>query len=299
VSQSSRDSGAIEIEVSNDKEKRATLTLQKLPVTFSLLFVVPQSRRTFELKGIPPRSRSVSIAESGNVDTAPPDSTPEDSPQRSIPDTKGIKGHPKQVLCVAFSPDGKYLATGAEDEKVRLWDVNKSQVKRVLSGHTGPVKSVAFCRNGKVLASGAADNTVKLWDTSTFSVLQTLRGHQGEVLSVAFSPDCKVLATGSGDRTLRVWDATTGTVKRVLGSPEKTSSVEEFVSVAFSSDGKTVVGARTYHDGVRTEGQILFHNVDTGALCRTLTVPCHLNAMAISPDGRSVAAGGGQHRASV
>ena len=91
---------------------------------------------------------------------------------------------------------------------IRLWDVNKGELLRVLEGHTNRVSSVAFSPDGTTLASGSFDNTIRLWDVATGNQISPLRGHTGPVLSVAFSPDGKTLVSGSEDRTVRIWDAT-------------------------------------------------------------------------------------------
>ena len=89
------------------------------------------------------------------------------------------------------------LASGSDDNTVRLWDVQTGEQLRTLEGHTDGVTSVAFSPDGNTLASGSDDNTVRLWDVQTGEQLRTLEGHTGSVNSVAFSPDGSTLASGS------------------------------------------------------------------------------------------------------
>jgi hypothetical protein len=112
---------------------------------------------------------------------------------------------------VAFSSDGKTLASGGDDTTIRLWNVVTGElIGQPLRGHDGPVESVTFSSDGKTLASGSDDTTIRLWDPQdSGAVLAVLRGHLDRVWSVAFSPDEKgeILASGSADTDIRLWIA--------------------------------------------------------------------------------------------
>jgi WD40 repeat protein len=109
-----------------------------------------------------------------------------------------LQGHTYWIGSLAFSGDGKTLASGSADQTVRLWDLATGQQRALLKGHTGIVHSVAFSPDGKTLASagGFPDNTVRLWDAATGKERAVLKVHTSTVLSLAFSPDGKTLASG-------------------------------------------------------------------------------------------------------
>jgi hypothetical protein len=109
---------------------------------------------------------------------------------------------------VAFSPDGKTLASGSLDNTIILWDVEiRQRIGDPLIGHKGTINTLAFNPDGQTLASGSSDNTIILWDVATRQPIgDPLTGHTASVLSLAFSPDGKTLASGSADDSIILWD---------------------------------------------------------------------------------------------
>jgi WD40 repeat protein len=112
-------------------------------------------------------------------------------------------------LNVAFSPDGRRLATGGEANTVKVWDVETGRELQTFRGHIGEVHTLAFSPDdGQWVASGGEGSTVKVWDSHTGTLVRNFRGHTGLVSSVAFSPDGRRLVSGSRDSTVKVWDLT-------------------------------------------------------------------------------------------
>jgi uncharacterized delta-60 repeat protein len=185
--------------------------------------------------------------------------------------------HEDQVVAVAFSPDGKYVASGSEDGTARVWEAQTGHEIARMS-HEDYVVAVAFSPDGKYVISGSWDDTARVWEAQTGHEVARM-SHEGYVVAVAFSPDGKYVISGSGDGTARVWEAQTGhEVARI-------SHKDGVAAVAFSPDGKYVAsGSR--------DGTARVWEAQTGREIARVNHEVYVIAVAFSPDGKYVISGG-------
>lgn len=189
-------------------------------------------------------------------------------------------GHGNVVSSVAYSPNGRWLASGSGDTTIRLWDVGTGRSFRTLTGHTGPVTNVVFSRDGRWLASASFDRTVKLWDVVTWHEMRSMSDHIRAAYALAFSRDSRWLASGDAKRVM-VWEAATGNKRYILSGHTDT-----VVAVAFSPDGRLLASASS-------DRTVKLWDMSTGTEKRTLGHKEIVNTVTFSPDGQWLASSGG------
>lgn len=153
-----------------------------------------------------------------------------------------LQGHKDAVACIRFAPDDRLIATGSYDHTIRLWPTGPANPDaKTLEGHRGAVLSIAFHPHQGTLASGSIDGTIKLWDVRKASLQKTLAGHRSWVNAVAYHPEGGLLASGSSDGTIRLWTGSKAEAERVLFATKA-----EVRCVAFSPDGRWLAAGLRY-----------------------------------------------------
>jgi len=260
------------------------------------------------------------------ADTGPPDAHRASLPGTDVP--PGMYRFPSGhvVFSLAFSPDGKVLASGGSDPVIRLRQAGTGRPVRSFRTHQGAVSTVLFTPGGKVLVSAGYDGTIRSWDVATGKQLRRVQGHDDVVSSLALSADGTVLASAGWDRVIRLWDTATG---KELGS--LVGHRDRVWSVAFSPDGRSLAsgsGDKTirlwdvaagaelrrlgeHHGGIfgvafSPDGGVLAASENNGVclwdvatgteLTRLRGQPTNVAAFTFSPDGRTLACGDGDCR---
>jgi WD40 repeat protein/tRNA A-37 threonylcarbamoyl transferase component Bud32 len=192
-----------------------------------------------------------------------------------------LRGHERLVTSVAFTRDGKTLASGSDDHTVKLWDVATAREQATLEGHSAGVWSVAFTPDGKTLASGGGEGVVRLWNVAARRQRTPLEGHTGPVSCLAVTADGKTLASGSHDRTVQLWEVATGRALATLAD-----HTDWVWSVALTADGKRLASASE-------DGTVKWWDVAKGQVLHTLRGhKGPVSAVAVTADGKALASGG-------
>ena len=150
----------------------------------------------------------------------------------------GSLDHDLWASCVAYSPNGRLIASGSFDKSVVIWTSETGERVHTLRLHTAPVTCVAFSHDGSLLATGSIDRSAIIWDVETGEEIVQLRGHQNMVTGIAFGKGDTRIATASTDQTVWIWEVDTGEAMLTLSQENA-----NFSDVAFSCDGNRLVAA--------------------------------------------------------
>ena len=181
---------------------------------------------------------------------------------------------------IAWSPDGRFLASGNPDGQIAVWDVETGLLHHRLDRGDRLVWSVAWSPDGKRLASGSHQGIVGIWDAESGERLSILERHGGWVRSVAWSPDGRSLATGSNDRSLAIWDTGSGERLKVFEGHR-----DRVLSVRWSPEGKRLASASG-------DGSLIIWDVASGEQRHRHQVRSGwLRSLTWSPDGRYISCG--------
>ncbi len=197
---------------------------------------------------------------------------------------KTLTGHSGKVTSVAFSSDGKTLASAGADRTAVLWDVGEGKKLRSFTGHTKALTSVVFAPDGKCLVTAGGDGTIRIWDVESGKALRTLSGSAN---SIAVAPDGRTLASGGDDGKLRVWEIGTGKCIHTLEAAKR-----GIFAVAYSADGTKLASAGHWMARI--------WDAEKGTELRQLKVPASDSEVAVvygvsfSSDGAWIAAAGSQ-----
>ena len=196
-----------------------------------------------------------------------------------------LDGHDSSLDSVAFSPDGKILASGGSypDNKIHLWDVETGQHLRTLSGHYSGVRSLAFSPDGRILASSGWDAILHLWDLETGELKISNDEHSSFVHSEAISPDERILGRGGDAGLIRLWDRASGEKLGVLNTESS-----RVTNLLFSTDGSILIASTD-------EPDFNIQLWDLNAAKRISTLNGHKNfaqVLVLSPDENHLASGG-------
>ena len=190
-----------------------------------------------------------------------------------------IHAHKSWIQSLAFSPDGKILASGSQDKTINLWNAEKGTLIKTFTGHMSWVNNVIFAPEGKLLASASIDGTIKLWDVQTGKLLQTIKMPKTFAMSLHFLPHKDVLVSLCADKVIRLWSIYTGKLTKTLNDKK-----ESAWSISLSQDGQYLA--------LNGANPVKIWNLNTGMPFKVQSEKNTFEpSAAFSPDGKLFALG--------
>lgn len=201
-----------------------------------------------------------------------------------------FEGHSQVISSLELSPDGKKIASGSFDKKVKLWDIDSATLIYTFSAKKDPISSVTFSPNGNILASGggtqkyeskirgttAKTREIYLWNPHTGKLIRCLAGHNQRIKNLVWGVDGNTLVSNSDDNTIKIWNPHTGELLHTIETPSH--------SIIITPDGENLI---SYGDG-----GIKIWNLNTRSLLHTISPESSfISCCAISPDGKLIASG--------
>ena len=200
-----------------------------------------------------------------------------------------LRGHESPVFQLAFSPDGKYLISGAKDKTAIIWDVSKARLLHRLIGHSDAIYDVGFTPDSERAVTASFDKTLRLWNVAKGTLITTMTGHTDRVRSLSVSPKDGSILSGDNAGEIRIWDGKSGRYLRTLARQK-----HRVYSISISPDGKEVLS--TSGEGEGRFDQYIWDFATGKEITRYERHDGYVLASAFSPDGGLVATAGGNNQ---
>ena len=221
------------------------------------------------------------------INSPQPQSSPPNPTGQNWRCTHTLTNHVAAVRSVAISPDGETLASGSDDNTIKIWQLYKGNLVNTLTSPSGLFKregtwftDIAFSRDGHTLASGSLDKHIKIWDWRGSKVMRSQKAHSDSVYAISLSPDGQTLVSGSRNNTIKLWKLPL--LQQTRSFNGHTNSIS---SLAISGDGQTLVsGSR--------DNTVKVWNLLNGNIIHTFTGHTDwVYGVAIAPDSQGIVSG--------